>query len=120
MTRHDQSKLFSLQTKTSLSSPAGPSLARKQSVMKTDRLRDVAIIMKGLPQGRKLTDAIRDLDEDVIDRDQMEKLSKLLTFIDEIDQLKKFSKENPGASLDPAEKFLLSLGRLHPSFSCMT
>ena len=80
--------------------------------MKTDRLRDVAIIMKGLPQGRKLTDAIRDLDEDVIDRDQIEKLSKLLTFIDEIDQLKKFSKENPGASLDPAEKFLLSLASI--------
>ena len=110
----DLQTLFSVHTKTSLSSPPALSLAKKHSVvkMKTDRLRDVAIIMKGLPQEGRLTDAIRDMDEDVIDRDQIDKLIKLLTFIDEIDQLKKFAKENPGGSLDPAERFLLSLASI--------
>ena len=108
----DLQQLFSLPTKTSLSSHPGPSLARKQSVVTTDRLRDVAIIMKGLPREKKLADAIAAMDEEVIDRDQIEKLLRLLTFIEEIDQLKKFSKENPAASLDPAEKFLLSLSSI--------
>ena len=109
----DLQQFFSLKTTPSLPSPLlGPKPARKQSVVATDRLRDVAIIMKGLPQQEALTDAIRDMDEDVIDRDQIEKLLKLLTFIDEIDQLRRFSSENPEATLDTAEKFLLSLASI--------
>ena len=111
----DLEELFCLKTRTPLSSPhhqQGPSPARKQSVVATDRLRDVAIIMKGLPQQKVLAEAIRDMDEEVLDRDQIEKLIKLLTFIEEIDQLKRFSKANPEATLDPAERFLLFLSSI--------
>ena len=109
----DLRDLFSLESK-SLPSPITPPAGRKQSVMKLDRIRDVSIIMKGLPQGNILTEAIRDMDEEVLDREQIDKILKLLTFIDEIDQLQKFSKENPDceASLDRAEKYLLRIGSI--------
>ena len=89
---------------------------RKQSVLviKTDRIRDVSVLMKGLPHEKMITEAIRDMNEDVLDRDQIEKILKLLTFIDEIDQLQRFCRSNPDSegSLDKAERFLLSIGSI--------
>jgi len=102
-----ESKRHTINTSTTKSSSLD-----KTSALSNDRIRDISIMIKGLPEQKELKKAIMKMDDDVIKRDCIDKLLKLASYTDDIEAVKSFRQENPEAVLTKAENFMLFFGSI--------
>ena len=91
----DFQNLFESKRHTYNSTVTKSSSLEKTSALSNDRIRDISIMIKGLPDQKDLKKAIMKMDDDVIKRDCIDKLLKLAAYTEDIEALKSFRQEIP-------------------------